>query len=176
MRFMIVPSEKPASTSLTIASLSSVGVFSSSTEPPPASVGGRIIRTVALPVVSVSPSLEPFMPRPRVCAFDDPFEPKISVPLACGLSPFFSWTGFCPPLKNASSLTSSPVDRSDSSCASIARMMFSLTPLCFISIKRSGLRSNLLGREWIIAITVFSLKPVRTNLITEAFVSTSLRC
>ena len=49
--------------------------------------------------------------------------------------------------------------------------MFSLTPLRFNSISCSGSTRKLLGRLLMIAITVFYLKPARTNLTTGALVS-----
>src|SRR5438477_9689440 len=50
IRRMIVPSENPASTNSITPLLFKEGVFSSFVGAPPASVGGRMMRTVALPV------------------------------------------------------------------------------------------------------------------------------
>src|SRR5687768_7643045 len=78
IRLTIVPSENPASISSTMESLVSVATFSSFTGAP-ASLGGRIIRTVALPVVNVSPDDEVFPPRLLVPPRLPPLEPKMSV-------------------------------------------------------------------------------------------------
>jgi hypothetical protein len=53
----------------------------------------------------------------------------------------------------------------------MARMMFSLTPLRFSSMSCAGSNLKSPGRLLMMAITVFSLKPARTNLTTDAFVS-----
>ena len=76
MRRTIVPSENPASTSSIIESFVSAGVFSNFSGAP-ASEGGRIIRTVAVPVVTVSPDWEAVPPRVRTLLWPLPLEPKM---------------------------------------------------------------------------------------------------
>src|SRR4030095_12809415 len=94
---MIVPSEKPAATRRITSSLFSVGVLSSFGTPP-ASLGGRMIRTVAEPVTLFSLSVPPRVPRDFDCELEPPLEPKIFVP-----EPFPSPVRFPDDLKNASS-------------------------------------------------------------------------
>src|SRR4030095_8820691 len=78
IRRIIVPSEKPASTSSTTVSLVNEGVFSS-LGGAPASEGGLSILTVALPVVTVSPEFSPLAPRCLNVPLDPPLFPKISM-------------------------------------------------------------------------------------------------
>src|SRR5215813_9615873 len=174
MRLIMVPSEKPASTSWITESFVSVGVFSSFTGADPSSTGGRMMRTVAEPVVCDSPVLAPFMPRPFIRLLDDPPEPNIETPSSGELEPLDLALG--PSSKNTSSPSSSALDMSMPASPSIARMTCSLTLLRFSSISRSAVSSNLLGRERMIAMRVFSLKPAWTNLITAALVSGSEFC
>ncbi len=173
MRRMIVPSEKPASTSSMIEAFVRLGVFSSFVGAF-ASVGGRRIRTVALPVVIVSLEIEPFPPRLRVSPLMPPLEPKIS---ALAPSPgvwLFAASLLllsAPGLKKGSSLHESSARSMPSWRESIARITFSVTPLRFNSIIRSGDRSKRECRLLIMEIMVFSLKPAFTSFTTEVFVS-----
>src|SRR5215208_6145942 len=105
IRRIIVPSEKPASTSSQIESFVKLFVFSSFVGAPPASVGGRRIRTVAEPVVTVSPDDEPLPLRVLVEPLLPPLEPKISALLPSFEFPAFagSLATLWDELKNSSS-------------------------------------------------------------------------
>src|SRR5207237_10354834 len=72
-------SENPASTNSTIESLVRLLVFSSFAVVPPASDGGLIIRTVALPVNVLSPEAEPLPVRLRLLCLAPVLEPKMFV-------------------------------------------------------------------------------------------------
>src|SRR5215217_3412214 len=75
-------------------------------------------------------------------------------------------------LKNGSSSQPSSVGTSFPSCrASIATMMFSPTPLRLSWIMRSDERSKLGGRDAMIRMIVFSLKPALTCFTSSAVVS-----
>jgi hypothetical protein len=161
----------------------SVGVRSIFGGPAPASAGGRMMRTDALPVVCVSPSDPPPTPfvleRPRA----PPDEPKMFVSPGCSAptpgccsgprrgSPVPAKNGS--PAKSSSAAAPASSSAPASSRASMARMTRSETPLRFNSIRRSGDRSKRAGRERRMAMIVFSLNFARTNLTTDAFVSTA---
>ena len=126
-----------------------------------------MMRTVALPLVILSPAVAALSPRERVSPLALPPEPKMSVsfPDDPGEFPF----GLAL-LKKGSWPQPSSAKNVASFCESIARIMFSLTPLRFRSISRSGSRLKRLARVRMMAITVFSLNPARTSLTTAALV------
>ena len=135
------------------------------------------MRTVALPDKSLSPDAEPFPVRVLFFCRDPLLLPKMLVlpsepepepepePLALpSLGSSFE-------LKNGSS----PHDESSGTSvpswrASIATMMFSLTPARLSWIMRSDVRSKFGILEAMMSTIVFSLKPALTSLITSAFV------
>src|SRR6185369_3705206 len=86
-------------------------------------------------------------------------------------SPFFE------SLNNDSLVHSSSSTRTIPICDdSIARIIFSLTPLRFSSIRCSVSSLKLLGRLPMIVMIVFSLKPALTSLTIDAFVSGPSDC
>ena len=123
------------------------------------------MRAVTLPDVTVLSWLEPDCPLPRVRPLELPPDPKMFTPP--GLADPFCRRGALMSSNESSKANVSPAPW----CSIIARMTLSLTPFFFRSISRSGARSKRDDRVRMIAITVFSLNPARTSLITAEFVS-----